>query len=150
MPHEQLLALELLAFVGCFTPGPNNVIATVTGANHGFAPRCHTCWRVIRIATMLIAGSAGVAALLLTYPYIAASIKWAGFAFLLFIAWQLAPSHPHVTRVAGHLKCTTEGRNRGVQNTPLLGYIGTEIAYIQSGYRSSPACRWSIRKPNRR
>jgi arginine exporter protein ArgO len=76
-------------------------------------------------ATMLIAGSAGVAALLLTYPYIAASIKWAGFAFLLFIAWQLARSHPHVTRVAGQLKCTTEGRNRGVQNTPLLGYIGT-------------------------
>ena len=98
----------------------------------------------------VIAGSVGGAALLLTYPYMAASIKWAGFAFLLFIAWQLARSHPHVTRVAGHLKCTTEGRNRGVQNTPLLGYIGTEIAYIQSGYRSSPACRWSIRKPNRR
>ena len=55
--------------------------------------------------------------------------SWAGFAFLLFIAWQLARSHPHVARVAGHLKCTTEGRNRGVQNTPLLGYIGTEIAY---------------------
>jgi arginine exporter protein ArgO len=29
---------------------------------------------------MLIAGSAGVAALLLTYPYVAALIKWAGIA----------------------------------------------------------------------
>jgi LysE type translocator len=51
-----------------------------------------------RFATMLIAGAAGVAALLLTYPYIAASIKWAGFAYLLFIAWQLAQPHPHATR----------------------------------------------------
>jgi threonine/homoserine/homoserine lactone efflux protein len=36
MPLEQLLALTVLAFVGSFTPGPNNMIATVTGANHGF------------------------------------------------------------------------------------------------------------------
>ena len=44
---------------------------------------------------MLIAGAAGVAALLLTYPFIAALIKWAGIAYLLFIAWQLA--RPHVS-----------------------------------------------------
>ena len=47
---------------------------------------------------MLIAGAAGVAALLLTYPFIAALIKWAGIAYLLFIAWQLARPHPHATR----------------------------------------------------
>jgi threonine/homoserine/homoserine lactone efflux protein len=47
-------------------------------------------------ATMLIAGSVGVAALLLTYP--AALIKWAGIAYLLFIAWQLTQPHPHATR----------------------------------------------------
>jgi threonine/homoserine/homoserine lactone efflux protein len=39
---------------------------------------------------MLIAGAAGVAALLLTYPVIAALLKWAGITYLLFIAWQLA------------------------------------------------------------
>jgi hypothetical protein len=49
-------------------------------------------------ATMLIAGSAGVAALLLTYPYIAALTKWAGIAYLLFIAWQLAQPHRQATR----------------------------------------------------
>jgi threonine/homoserine/homoserine lactone efflux protein len=41
-------------------------------------------------ATMLIAGGAGVAALLLAYPFIAGLIKWAGIAYLLFIVWQLA------------------------------------------------------------
>jgi threonine/homoserine/homoserine lactone efflux protein len=39
---------------------------------------------------MLIAGAVGVAALLLTYPFVAALIKWAGSTYLLFIAWQLA------------------------------------------------------------
>ena len=99
MPHEQLLALAILAFVGSFAPGPNNVIATMTGANHDFrAVLPHVLGVPSRFATMLIADCAGVAALLLTYPYTAALIKWAGIAYLLFIAWQLAQRHPHATR----------------------------------------------------
>ena len=96
MPLEQLLALAILAFVGCFTPGPNNMIATVTGANHGFrAALPHVFGVPFGFSSMLIAGAAGVAALLLTYPVVAALLKWAGIAYLLFIAWQLA--RPHVT-----------------------------------------------------
>jgi threonine/homoserine/homoserine lactone efflux protein len=96
MPLEQLLALAILAFVGSFTPGPNNTIATVTGANHGFrAALPHIFGVPFGFSSMLIAGAAGVAALLLTYPFVAALIKWAGIAYLLFIAWQLA--RPHVT-----------------------------------------------------
>jgi threonine/homoserine/homoserine lactone efflux protein len=91
MPFEQLVALAVLAFVGSFTPGPNNMIATVTGANHGFrAALPHICGVPFGFASMLIAGAVGVAALLLTYPFIAGLIKWAGIAYLLFIAWQLA------------------------------------------------------------
>jgi threonine/homoserine/homoserine lactone efflux protein len=96
MPLEQLIALAILAFVGSFTPGPNNMIATVTGANYGFrAAMPHIFGVPFGFASMLIAGAAGVAALFLTYPFIAALIKWAGIAYLLFIAWQLA--RPHVT-----------------------------------------------------
>lgn len=91
MPFEQLVALAVLAFVGSFTPGPNNMIATVTGANHGFrAALPHICGVPFGFASMLIAGAVGVAALLLTHPLIAGLIKWAGIAYLLFIAWQLA------------------------------------------------------------
>ena len=81
----------MLALVGSFTPGPNNMIATVTGANHGFrAALPHIFGVPFGFASMLIAGAVGVAALLLTYPFIAALIKWAGIAYLLFIPWQLA------------------------------------------------------------
>jgi threonine/homoserine/homoserine lactone efflux protein len=91
MPLEQLLALALLAFVGSFTPGPNNMIATVTGANHGFrAALPHVFGVPFGFASMLIAGALGVAALLLNYPFIAALLKWAGIAYLLFNSWQLA------------------------------------------------------------
>ena len=31
-----------------------------------------------------------------------------------------------------------------------MGYIGTEIAYTQSGYEVEPGVRWSIRKERRR
>jgi LysE type translocator len=93
MPLEQLLALAILAFVGSYTPGPNNMIATVTGANHGFrAALPHVFGVPFGFSSMLIASAAGVAALLLTYPFIAALLKWAGIAYLLFIAWQLAPA----------------------------------------------------------
>ncbi len=91
MPLEQLLALATLAFVGSFTPGPNNTIATVTGANHGFrAALPHVFGVPFGFSTMLIAGAVGVAALLLAHPLIAALVKWAGIVYLLFIAWQLA------------------------------------------------------------
>ena len=96
MPFEQLLALAILAFVGSFTPGPNNMIATVTGANHGFrAALPHIFGVPFGFGSMLIAGAVGVAALLLTHPFVAALIKWAGITYLLFIAWQLA--RPKVT-----------------------------------------------------
>ena len=91
MPLEQLLALAVLAFVGSFTPGPNNMIATVTGANHGFrAALPHVFGVPFGFASMLIAGALGVAALLLDYPFIGALLKWLGIAYLLFISWELA------------------------------------------------------------
>jgi hypothetical protein len=70
----------------------------MTGANHDF--RAAAATRVGRAIPIchLIADCAGVAALLLTYPFIAALIKWAGIAYLLFIAWQVAQPHPHATR----------------------------------------------------
>ena len=87
MPFEQLLALAILALVGSFTPGPNNMIATVTGANHGFrAALPHIFGVPFGFGSMLIAGAVGAAALLLTHPFVAAFIKWAGITYLLFIA----------------------------------------------------------------
>ncbi len=91
MPLEQLLALTTLAVVGSFTQGPNNTIATVTGANHGFrAVVPHMLGVPFGFTTMLIAGSVGIAALIGTNPWLAALLKWGGIAYLLLIAWRIA------------------------------------------------------------
>ncbi len=91
MPADQLLALVTLAVVGSFTPGPNNTIAAVTGANHGFrAAVPHMLGVPLGFSSMLVAGSLGVAALLLAQPWLAAAIKWIGVAYLLWIAYQIA------------------------------------------------------------
>lgn len=90
MPLDQFLALTTLAVVGSFTPGPNTTIATVTGANHGFrATLPHIFGVPFGFSTLLLAGSLGVAALLLASPHVTALIKWAGVAYLLHIAWQI-------------------------------------------------------------
>ena len=91
MPADQLFALLTLAVAGSFTPGPNNTIATVTAANHGFrAAIPHMLGVPLGFSTMLIAGSLGVAALLIAHPLLAQLIKWLGIAYLLYIAWLIA------------------------------------------------------------
>jgi threonine/homoserine/homoserine lactone efflux protein len=93
MPFEQLLALVTLAVAGSFTPGPNNTIATITGANHGLrAVVPHMLGVPFGFSTMLAAGSLGAAALIVAHPLLAALIKWAGIAYLLLIGWQVARS----------------------------------------------------------
>lgn len=91
MPADQLLALVTFALVGSFTPGPNNTLATVTAANHGFRATVPLmCGVPFGFATLLLAGSIGVAAVLLAHPVLGQFIKWLGIAYLLAIAWQVA------------------------------------------------------------
>lgn len=91
MPLDQFIALATLAVVGFFTPGPNNTIATVTAANHGLrATLPHVLGVPFGFSTMLVAGSLGVAALLIAHPLLGSAIKWIGIAYLLYIAWLIA------------------------------------------------------------
>lgn len=91
MGADQLLALTLFAFAGTFTPGPNTTIATVTGANFGFrAALPHVFGVPVGFASMLLAAAAGAAAIVLAFPLAAQVLKWAGVAYLLWLALLLA------------------------------------------------------------
>ncbi len=94
MSADQLLALTVFALVGSFTPGPNNTIATVTGANFGLrAALPHVFGVPFGFATMLLAAAGGVAAVLIASPLASQALKWAGVAYLLWLAWVLARSN---------------------------------------------------------
>ncbi len=91
MSGEQLIALIVFALAGSFTPGPNNTIATATGANHGLrATLPHILGVPFGFSSMLAAGALGAAALIAAHPALAAAIRWAGVAYLFYIAWLIA------------------------------------------------------------
>src|SRR5215467_10519744 len=90
MELDQLIALAVFALIGSFTPGPNNAIATLTGANFGLrAAVPHMLGVPFGFASMLLAAAGGVAALLLTHPVAAEVVRWLGTAYLLWLAWSL-------------------------------------------------------------
>ncbi|HUL64943.1 MAG TPA: LysE family translocator [Burkholderiaceae bacterium] len=90
MDADQVVALVVFALVGSFTPGPNNAIATLTGANFGMrAAVPHILGVPFGFASMLLAAAGGVAAVLLTHPVAAEAIRWLGTAYLLWLAWSL-------------------------------------------------------------
>ena len=94
MTFDQLVALTLFAVAGTFTPGPNTVIATATGANFGFrAAIPHVLGVPFGFASMLLAAAAGATAIILASPMAAQVLKWAGVAYLLWLGLALARSN---------------------------------------------------------
>ena len=93
MTVDQVLALALFAIAGTFTPGPNTVIATATGANFGLrAAIPHVFGVPFGFATMLLAAAAGATAIVLASPVAAQVLKWVGVAYLLWLGFALARS----------------------------------------------------------
>jgi threonine/homoserine/homoserine lactone efflux protein len=91
MEPVQLWAFVVFSLVGSFTPGPNTTIATTTAANFGFrAAVPHILGVPFGFSTLLALGTLGVAGLLLPVPAAAGALKWAGIAYLLYLAWLLA------------------------------------------------------------
>jgi len=91
MEPAQLWAFVVFSLVGSFTPGPNTTIATTTAANFGFrATVPHILGVPFGFSTLLALGTLGVAGLLLSVPAAAGALKWAGVAYLLYLAWLLA------------------------------------------------------------
>jgi threonine/homoserine/homoserine lactone efflux protein len=105
MDADQLLALAVFALVGSFTPGPNNAIATLTGANFGMrAAVPHMLGVPFGFASMLLAAAGGVAAVLLAHPVAAEVIRWLGTAYLLWLAWSLMRANDSGALTSGPFK----------------------------------------------
>ena len=103
MPSELLWALMLFVVVTLFTPGPNNTMLMTTGLNFGFRRGLPHLWGVaLGFAVMVLAVGLGLGAVFRGYPGAYTVLKYAGAAYLLYLAWQIA--------TAGEIK---EGAARG-------------------------------------
>lgn len=88
---EQILAFALFQFIGAFTPGPNNMIATVSGATFGLR---RTMPQILGVTVgyplMLAALGLGLGEIFRVLPWLHNVLRFVGAAFLFYLAWKLA------------------------------------------------------------
>lgn len=85
--------LYLFVFAGLFSPGPNVILLTASGARFGFPS---TFPHILGVASGVGVTSgltgAGIGALLLQYPALTLALKLVAAAWILWMAWSLFTS----------------------------------------------------------
>ena len=96
------LALLLFAFTTSITPGPNNMMLFTSGVNFGFRRTIpHMLGIGVGFFVLLIAVGLGLGALLHTVPLLYTALKFAGGAYLVWIAWKIGTSRSLSERESG-------------------------------------------------
>lgn len=93
MQADTLLALFLFAFTTSITPGPNNMMLFASGVNFGFTRTIpHMLGIGAGFLSLLVAVGLGLGALLHSVPTLYIALKFAGGAYLVWIAWKIGTS----------------------------------------------------------
>ena len=88
---DLLLAMASFAFVMSFTPGPNNIMITASGANFGFVRSIpHMLGVAIGFVVLVGACAAGLGALFMAFPAAQVMLKVVGGLYMLWLAWKVA------------------------------------------------------------
>lgn len=88
---DLLLPLFTFAVVTSVTPGPNNVMLTASGANFGFRRTLpHMLGIAVGFPVMVVAIGWGLGEIFRSFPALHEVLKYAGAAYLLFLAWKIA------------------------------------------------------------
>ena len=95
MHPDLFLALVAFAFVTSVTPGPNNLMLLASGVNFGFRRSLpHMAGVGLGFGFMILAVGAGLSALFAAYPAFHAVLRYAGGAYMLWLAWKIANAGP--------------------------------------------------------
>lgn len=102
MPLETFLALVLFAFTTSITPGPNNMMLFASGVNFGFRRTIpHMLGIGAGFLSLLIGVGLGLGALMQSVPLFYTLLKFAGGAYLIWIAWKIGTSRSLAEGEAG-------------------------------------------------
>ncbi|MUK39111.1 LysE family translocator [Aliivibrio fischeri] len=103
MEYPHLLALITFAFVGAFTPGPNNIMLMASGANVGFVRTIpHMLGVIFGFAFMLVLVGFGLIQIFHTYPQLEKGLQAVSAIYLLYLAYKIARSEPVDSRVGDY------------------------------------------------
>jgi len=95
MSHSLLIAFVMFAVVMFFTPGPNNIMLLSSGLTYGFRPTIpHIMGITVGFAFMVGAVGLGLGTIFIAYPVLQTILKYAGVAYLIYLAWAIAMSEP--------------------------------------------------------
>jgi threonine/homoserine/homoserine lactone efflux protein len=95
MSHQLLIAFVIFATVMFFTPGPNNVMLLSSGLTYGFRRTLpHVAGITIGVAFMIGVVGLGLGTVFITYPVLQTFLKYAGAAYLIYLAAAIAMSGP--------------------------------------------------------
>ena len=97
MSHSLLIAFFIFAAVMYFTPGPNNIMVLSSGLTYGFRSTLpHIAGITIGCAFMVGAVGLGFGTIFVAYPVLQTVLKYAGAAYLIYLAAAIAISKPVV------------------------------------------------------
>src|SRR5246127_2255266 len=95
MSQQLLLAFIVFAMVMFFTPGPNNIMVLSSGLTYGFRRTMpHIAGVTIGFAFMVAAVGLGFGTVFLAYPVLQTLLKYAGAAYVIYLAIMIALSGP--------------------------------------------------------
>lgn len=95
MSHSLLIAFFVFAAVMYFTPGPNNIMVLSSGLTYGFRPTLpHIAGITVGCAFMVGAVGLGFGTIFIAYPVLQTILKYAGAAYLIYLAAAIAISEP--------------------------------------------------------
>jgi threonine/homoserine/homoserine lactone efflux protein len=95
MSNSLLIAFVMFAVVMFFTPGPNNIMLLSSGLTYGFRRTVpHIMGITIGFAFMIGAVGIGLGTVFIAYPVLQTILKYAGAAYLIYLAAVIALSEP--------------------------------------------------------
>jgi threonine/homoserine/homoserine lactone efflux protein len=95
MSHTLLIAFVVFAVVMFFTPGPNNIMLLSSGLTYGFRRTLpHIAGITIGFAFMVGAVGLGLGTVFIAYPVLQTILKYAGVAYLVYLAAMIAMAEP--------------------------------------------------------
>ncbi len=93
MTTQLFLALVTFAAIAAWTPGPNNTLLMASGVNHGFRQTAPLILGVaIGFPFMIGVVGLGLGKIFDVYPLLYTALKYAGAAYMLWLAYKIATS----------------------------------------------------------
>lgn len=95
LSQRLLLAFVAFVFVMFFTPGPNNIMLMSSGLTYGFRRTLpHMAGVTLGFAFMVAAVGIGLGTVFIAYPMLETVLKYAGAAYLVYLAIVIGMSGP--------------------------------------------------------